>query len=246
MNSIQSPNEPTDLLRSQDIPLIRFPVVWHVGTMDVGQKRTGSQEGNALSVSRHPQAWSRIARCSGSTCVEITATTGRSLDFADILMIRFSPKHAGLRDALTRQALQAGYLVPSTAFQWEYWDDEWGETRFMRFRTMAEALSEAEELEGTVTPVEILTGTSTFCAAHKLDEDPTRDYRELAWMSVLQNACPDLHGVWWNEQYDPAQYSAPRGGLFLDRIGLRLERKPLSEVPDSDEHLVDVDFEQGD
>jgi hypothetical protein len=235
-----------DLLNSQDFPKIHLSVVWHVGTMDVKQKRKDSMEGNALSVSIHPHAWSGIARCSSSICFEITETSRRHLEFADILKIRSDSRHSHLRDALTLRAIQDGYLVPSIVFQLEYQDDELDETCFMRFRTKTEALLEAggSEYSDSISQVEILTGTAAFCVAHKLREDPVQDHRELAWMSILQNLCPELNGVWWNELFDPGIYSAPRGGLFLDRHNLCIKRKALAEVFDADEDPIDIEPEQ--
>ncbi len=52
-------------IATRPLPLVSFPKLFHVGTMNVADKQRGSYEGAGLSVSLHPEEWMHIAEIGG-------------------------------------------------------------------------------------------------------------------------------------------------------------------------------------
>ena len=63
----------------KNIPIRTFKAIYHIGNMDIQNKKDHSLEGQTLSVSVHPEEWGRIAQLESNTCYEITHDKGLNL-----------------------------------------------------------------------------------------------------------------------------------------------------------------------
>ncbi len=236
------------------IPVIRIPKVFHLGTLDPSQLGANSggssQEGRCLSVSLCPNAWSEIARL-GDELHELRRQDGV---FLDVMAVLVDP--ASRRDVL-EWGVREGYARVERLWRsWRY-DDEAEEWRYMLCVSEREAVEEAgayvdadyaaaADVPGPdgspgIEPVELpvaerklsdLTGFSG-----RADEDAT-DALAVAFaiVAVPERTGVELDGVWWREDYAPHLLSAPRGGIFPERVaGWRPRREGLERICDETE-----------
>ncbi|MGY3582291.1 hypothetical protein ACVIGB_000784 [Bradyrhizobium sp. USDA 4341] len=221
-----------------NIQIIRLPKVFHVGTLDpanLGANSGGaSLEGACLSVSLCPNAWSAIVkigdglhelRNEGGTFLDISALLGDEASKAELIAWGKENGYARLRK-LWRS--------------WRY-DGEADEWRFLLCRTAQEALEEARAYDDEAYPspadvpapdghkgiepeaVSIGTAKLRRLTGHALrpDEDASDALAvAFAMVRVPEQTGIELDGVWWREAFDPALLSAPRGGIFPDRVKL--------------------------
>jgi len=174
-------------------------------------------EGPGISVSEHPEAWTRIARRGGYGRYALTRRDERPGVFADMMRGRW-------RAAYEHQALRAGLLAEIVQFELSWWDDEIEERRALLFDTEAEAEYEAEdyvELDGKVTRILTYSATDKLIDLHwshrftgELDTTLAAD---MAVLYLLQQS-GKYDGAWWDEAYDPEGLSAPRGVIFENKI----------------------------
>lgn len=62
-------------------PLISFTKLYHVGTLNPENKGSDSHEGSGLSVSVHPNEWTRIAKLGGGDLYSLSKSGNQFLDF---------------------------------------------------------------------------------------------------------------------------------------------------------------------
>ena len=233
------------------IPVIHLGRVFHVGSMDPSRlgANGSSQEGRCLSVSLCPNAWTSIARLGGNPWHELTRKDGAFLDV-----------HAVLDDPETlRTAVDwaVGEGLAGRATLWRAWryDDEAESWGYMTLATEAEAFEEAGggdlydepcQVEGPdgrpgIEAAETVVGTPALAALTGFRHDASGDATDavlVAWaLSVAAEAVPGgLDGVWWREEYDPDVLSAPRAGIFPDRVpGWAAARIAPRSVDDEEE-----------
>jgi hypothetical protein len=234
-----------------DIPVIRLPMVFHVGTLDPANLGAnsggGSQEGACLSVSLCPNAWSAIVKL-GDELHELRNAGGTFLDVCALL---------GDEDAksdLTAWGIEEGYVRLRRLWRsWRY-DSEADEWRFLLCRTQGEALEEArahddEDYSSSadvpapdghkgIEPMTVPIGTaklSELTGYALRPDDEAWDALAVAYgmVSVPEETGIELDGVWWREIFDPARLSAPRGGIFPCRVeNWDAKRASLHEVDD--------------
>lgn len=210
-----------------ELPLIRVPKAFHIGTLDPSDlgRNSGdsSLEGKCLSVSVCPHAWYAIAKLGGYPLYEITKDDGEFVDM-----------HAAVDDGLLPRAIEwavaGGLVTVETRYRCWTWDDELESWTSFVLMTRQEAEEEIEaalgdcaaEAEGpggrpAVEEVQCPVGTGMLAAVTgrrvRPDEDATDDVL-LAW--CMENSSAD--GVWWRERHDPAVLSAPRGAVFPHRV----------------------------
>jgi hypothetical protein len=217
-----------------EFPVITLGRVFHVGSMnpaDLGANSgKTSQEGDCLSVSLCPNAWSQIARIGGQT--HLLAKAGAT--FLDVLELRRS----GEAMASVREWGLANGLVEVRDL-WRSWlfDDESDDWRSFLFSTAESAFDEALDRDDYDAPDDVpgpdgkpgIEKVAVLVAAGDLsrlsgmecrpDEDAT-DAMILAWARAEGESAlgRGLDGVWWSEDYDPDCLSAPRGGIFKERV----------------------------
>jgi hypothetical protein len=196
-----------------DLPKISFDKVYHVGDLNPNNERRirNSLEGNALSVSVNPDAWTKIVKLGGRDTFEIESNTG-ALVFVHMLDLMRKKKFSILKNELVDLAVSRNYLQKTVAFKSTYYDDELGSSCYTLHKTSEEAAENGESVRKCV----IYTGTPEFCQTMRLSFDNITDVADLGIMQVLKDGfLRDIDGVWWNEKLDPDCYSAPRGALFF-------------------------------
>lgn len=212
-----------------DLPLLLTDEVVHLGTLDIarrGEQHASSQEGHALSVSHAPHAWQRIARLGGEPLQVLTRPNGQ---FVDALELLRNPAWEAVLDAW---AGQEGLIerVP----RWRAWiqDQEADDWRFTVHTTPGEALVAIEDDTGDDATLATGPGGkpaveavqerwATPALAQRLglpDGPPMYNVQDLVLLAWVDAHLPEVDGVWWTNTYDPYGHSAPRGGLFPDRL----------------------------
>lgn len=190
------------------IPTRSFRVLYHVGTLNVADKRGDSHEGAGLSVSLHPDEWRRIAsgRVSGATW-RCTKPGNRFINAHRL------PKAA--RSKIADWAIQNGFAARETTYRIARYDDELEQEHYLPFLTRAEAEREAddgdeiEEVPGSLVGTPALA-TRTHAASLALAED------------LILTVYAEEHGfdgVWWQDVLDVTAYSAPRGVIVPRMVG---------------------------
>jgi len=220
--------------REQDMaewPLIEIEdTLWHVGFMDPARKGTGSLEGHGLSVSRDPYDWRRIARLSGEDW--ILEKPGHS--FLDVHELS-----AEQRATIYDWAVEQGLCERTEVFLSVRYDDEW-ETEIasthatyeqavkeqgweidgngavlddegapVDAETLAEAICKEDSLAATKACIEMMKGYGDQCLG-----DRAKQYAIIAYAEQVLG----LDGLWWEDEYNPVLYRAPRGVIFPDKL----------------------------
>lgn len=196
-----------------DLPKISFEKVYHVGDLDPNNpdRIRNSLEGNALSVSVNPDAWTKIVKLGGRDTFEIASNNG-SLIFVHMLDLLFKKKFGILKNELVDLAVQRDYLQKTVVFSASYYDDELEAECYTLHKTREEAAENGESVKKRV----IFTGTPDFCQTMRLSHDSITDIVDIGVMQVLKDDyIHAIDGVWWNKKLDPDGYSAPRGALFF-------------------------------
>ena len=219
-------------------PLRRFERLFHVGRLDPAAKGIDSHEGDGLSVSRHPEDWRAIARLGDAPVWDIDTRDARFLDF-----YAFRRDRAAL-NAACDWAVEQGYLERGRVYVVTVPDEEEGGSLVFRFLDEAEAEEEArgylevdldgDELEAAVTKAVRRTAgyvpTARLAGRMRHERDvPLALVVDLAVVAYAEDVL-DVDGVWWEDTYDPARYSAPRGVLFARRLSTH--RMALAEPED--------------
>jgi hypothetical protein len=189
------------------LPYLSFDSLFHVGTMDPGQKRRGSLEGAGLSVSEHPDEWRQIGKglVSGNTW-ELTKPGNKFLD-----------AHAlseDQREEIVDWGLSKGYIEEAKVFRVTGYDDEYSSETYSDYYSRKEAEDEAFDDE-EVTEIDSFKATPSLVQASQEGSD---DYFNLL-LPIFVETLPGFDGVWWDDLLDPYKYSAPRGVILVSRLG---------------------------
>lgn len=219
-----------------NLPFRKLARVWHVGTLnpaDRARLHSTSMEGDCLSVSECPSAWIKIARLGGSPVQEMNKPDGQ---FLDVYAVMEDPE---LCRSMVAWAIDNGWVA--TTYQWRAWTlDEEGDWGYMICASQEEATAERDWLDPEDAPeghagverIEVLTGTPLLAdrlhqsAAQIATRDCT-DFAILMWARTHTNA----DGILWDEEYDPARLSAPRAGIFPERLSEWSARPLLEKQP---------------
>lgn len=198
-------------------------VVYHVGGQPVLGGRTSrgfSQEGGELSVSKHPDEWSAIARLGG----EVWRLRKAGARFLAVPGSRLS--------ATTAWAVRNRYLAPATVWRvWRGRDAELGEETFFDFLSRDEAQVEAEdcatrEADGDEEhPPGEIEEVAGYCFGplgeaywRKHFDAPVDHVWAESFAPIFYARAHGYDGVWYNERYDPDNLSCPRGLILQERL----------------------------
>jgi hypothetical protein len=195
---------------------ISFTKIAHVGNMRRDHQRQGSYEGDCLSVSIHPVAWSQIARIGHDGFVL------QRIDEQPVTFLHASKLTSDEKETVKNWAFENDLLSMREIYVASYFDVEDEARRSFECDSHRDAL---DELEGLPCP-RIKGPFSRFTASPKLLEASNQKLNQtlpsdLAFDLALiaytrENLSVD--GVWWNERLAPETLSAPRGALFNERI----------------------------
>lgn len=203
--------------------------VFHIGDLEnlrasSSRKAGHSYEGNCLSVSVHPTVWSRIARLGG----ELYRLSHDNPKWCDA----YSKKN---RKEALKWTISKGLLKPAKIYRLWTTDEE-GEERYSTFDSKTAALEEAGvedeadlESEGfhKIDSVKGAVLTELSRGYWKRGCAPQGDCSE--WAVVWWAEAHGYDGIWWEEDLDPAAFSAPRGGIFQSKIKSWKLSKPMDE-----------------
>ncbi len=203
--------------------LLKFPLLYHLGDMNVSKKKRGSYEGSGLSVSGDPEAWASIARLGGKTLWELRKADGRFLDF--------HATSTPWRKSVEKWALAQGYLTQGKLYEVSYYDDEQDAEVRTLFTTREAAAEEADAGERDVTERKTVLATSAMTERGFQHKDPHGMAQDLAILFYVEDELPKLDGVWWNDNDDPIRLSAPRGVIFARSLASWGHKKLPGERP---------------
>lgn len=207
------------------IPYTAIDTVWHVGTLELSERTDRpSLEGNMLSVSEHPEIWSDIARCGGTTW-ELVREGALWLD----ALALSDEQEAEIRT----WAVAEGFAQEATVYRVWHFDgeaDDWAYFEFDSEERANQELYDPEEWADVEIPSEsggqldriagiLLTDAGMEAVGRWASNTNADDALVMIWADrVLKPANPDLMGVWWYEDDNPLSLSCPRGGAFVDRL----------------------------
>lgn len=218
------------------IPVVKTDSIFHIGTLNRERKGSfyaDSLEGHCLSVSHCPKAWMRIARLGGNPLWEMSKRGAMFLD------IHKAAKSKALRNEIEQWGFAQHYIEHKP--MWRAWQtDEDGEWGYMLFNTEELALQNVEEEDGgprgkAVEPMQILMGTDRLAERvgfKSLSDRDAFDFLATVWAEDTQ---PLIDGVWWCDEYAPFALSAPRGGVFPDKVTQWTRAKININSQDNDE-----------
>jgi GNAT superfamily N-acetyltransferase/RNA:NAD 2'-phosphotransferase (TPT1/KptA family) len=191
--------------------------LWHVGTMDKSQHRSGSHEGNGLSVSTEPDAWEQINEFTSGDHWKLTKAGNKFLNFH-----RMSKTQ---QKQLFEWGTQQGYVQPQN--MWRCWQcsEEGEDAGYFEFPTLREALEEAgvvslDEAEEAGIHIEedkegyIPTEKFNTRMGEKVEQAFVLDFLAMIYAEDVLN----LDGVWWQDRLDIPALSAPRGVIFNSKL----------------------------
>lgn len=218
-------------------PTVIHQEVFHVGTLDPAKKGTThnrcSHEGNGLSVSLEPQAWTHIAKLGGYPtwalhCQDDDAS-GRGLGLF-LNAYGITPK----QHALIAQWAQAQDLIKQTSIAVVSWYDSEEDTRRnFQYDTSipeekASAQSEYESLREDGDESAALDFKLSWVAQPKLNQRigfrvPHNNVQNMLLTLYVQDVLfpqQGLHGVWWEDDLDIHAGLAPCGVIHADAMAL--------------------------
>lgn len=186
-------------------PVVAFDEVFHVGDLDPSGRKAESYEGSGLSISIHPDEWARIARLGSPSRWQVTRPDGSPLKFA-----AWHDVPDADRDSLRQWAAEQGWVEERKVYQVSWFDDELDDTMTTDFTDRDDAEAEADAMDVDVETVTVWRATTAFPEGRiPSNVDPT-DALLAVWVRQQR---PDLDGVWWDDTYNPAALSCPRGVL---------------------------------
>ena len=121
------------------------------------------------------------------------------------------------RGAISAFGIDRGYVNEVPAWEISAWDDEWEQERISVFLDEDDAAEEADEQGGEVREIRTLVATSTF--PDSTVKPGSSDVEQILATVWVEEQAPGLHGVWWQDDYDPDRLSAPRGVIAASKIG---------------------------
>lgn len=202
-------NHQTKVITMIEFPVVSFPQLFHVGTLDRLDKKEQSYEGDGFSVSTCPDTWRAIARLSG----DVWRVNKSNSVFLDAYAITGAQK-----DSVLQWGYDSGYIKPVRKYQVEWFDDEMDGQMYSLFTDEEDALNESEDMEGSVTEVSDYQATATFPDSTVNSEMSSIVLWDILLTIYVRELNPELDGVWWDEVEDVARYSAPRGVIGLHRL----------------------------
>lgn len=198
------------------LPTRELELVYHVGTLRPEDKGRRSYEGDGLSVSLHPEEWAAIARL-GDTIWALHRAGARFL-----LAHRLDEDQ---RAGVISWGAARGWVVHRRGWQISLDDDELGGRVSLRCLDEDEAAAEEASGAAEIVACDVLVATPLF--EDLTVQDGTIDPYDPLLAAWVARTRPELDGVWWDDRYDPAAYSCPRGVIAPGSLH-RWRRQPLA------------------
>jgi hypothetical protein len=194
------------------IAIKSFKQLYHIGALNqsLSTPRAVSLEGHCLSVSEVPEAWRTIARLGAQPVWQLTKAGNKFLNV--------SKSSKKLRSLINHWALQAGFAATAVGCQTEM-EGEY-DTCFALSINEEEAIStwgEANEdgvLSHRSVPILVATQALIDYVRQPLELLLVPDMLLLAYADQVLG----LDGVFWNETLDVYALSAPRAGIYPQKL----------------------------
>lgn len=205
-------------------PFFTPDVLFHIGTLNASHKGTthnaSSLEGSGLSVSTEPEAWRSIARLGNAPKWALQKTADESQP--PKLIDRHSLCQAHM-DEVTTWAISNDLLEQIQAVKVSYLDDELSDRVHMLIELTDAYTKEHVDDDYEGSDIEY---TVAHKATAKLDafaglKVPLGNATDIALTAYAQEVLwPAIgaDGVWWNDDLDPLNLSAPRGAIHKSAL----------------------------
>ncbi len=198
-----------------NLPIRQFKKLYHVGTMQLTDKRVNSLEGAGLSVSTEPDAWRRIARgFVGGYTWSLIKNVGRLVDYYKLTKEQ--------KRVITNWGIIKGFVEKIIMYRVSYYDDELDATVYSLYDTYIEAMREVTEQDEDTYKLQRIFD---IAFTNKLNVRVRRMAAQRAAVSVFDLLLTvyiedetDLDGIWWQDELDIYKYSAPRGVIVPSKI----------------------------
>ncbi|MHD0644312.1 hypothetical protein ACYPKM_01580 [Pseudomonas aeruginosa] len=215
------------------VPLVCAQKLWHLGSMNPALAAGGSQEGNLLSVSACPEAWSTICKLGGREIFE----SDKPLRLLDMRELLYGKQHDRLRKEIEAFGLARGLAERKRVFRVSWFDDELDDTLSCVYGTREQAEAEADDPED-ISEEQMLVCTENLAKLH--GQDVRQIFNAMGFLSIewsREVLGKRVDGVYWTEEYAPLNYSSPRGGLFPHAIQCM---KQVESYPDDEDGLEGI------
>lgn len=188
---------------------VSIPKLFHVGTLNIEDRKIFNQEGKGLSASLTPHEWCKIGK--GHIAGDFHLLTKESALFAVFCDQTIS-------DAI-HWGLELGFISRCDSFRYPYFDDESQTTFFDIFETMEDAKENVDESDWSKIEKSFYYKTNDLLREHfkPVIVPPTGAIPQLFCCYIEQNK-PNIDGVWFDFKLDVHSYSAPTAIIFDSKL----------------------------
>jgi hypothetical protein len=182
------------------LPVKKITKLFHVGDLDIKNKKEFSLEGSGLSVSKNPEEWREIARLGNRDLFLLINPNGLFLDAYKL--------NKSQKTNIIVWGIENGYIQLTEKFRVLY-----GDGSYMEFSNLEEAKYEAggnykiKRIKAGLNPSDKLKKDSK---QNRIDISHTFDLL----LTVFIEKTTNYDGIWWNDRLSVLDYSAPRGVIF--------------------------------
>lgn len=212
----------------EKLPTLNKGRLFHVGNLDDPNQSHGDLEGPLLSVSTHPEAWRQIAQLQSPLIWSIQKEDKSPFILIDALRCRWEKKKPHIE-----WALSMGLILETQKYQ-ALIEKKDGSYTPMVADSLQEAVL-AHEAQGAPKPIATLTMNEElqrFWDQRKYSpwSMPSAYQIETAILAALvvcankepikklKSSCKIPQGIWWEENLEPQNHTAPRGGLCPNNL----------------------------
>ena len=201
------------------LPVRQVNKLYHWGTMNpdnVG-KNGPSQEGNCLSASLCPEAWLTLARLGAEQLYSLSRDGGAFFDIGEVLHNKRLEK---TRSSLLLMAISGGFVEEKTLFEVNFYADDELIGKCL-YSNLDEALVEADYEEENIKQVDGYACTEKLMSFIGIGDNLRNFGSEYGIIGVVKKMSQEglgVDGIYFGDEYDPSAFSAPRFGIFPDKV----------------------------
>lgn len=192
-------------MKTNDFPIVSFNELFHVGTLDKKDKQNNSLEGNGLSVSICPNEWREITDLLGDlySCKKINNK------FLDFHMMNDEQKEIILQFGIKGKYIEACKIYRVNVNGENSYDG------YFTFLSYEQAIPEVDD-EKEITIVD------GYKANDIMIERTCADCNQGLVLDLLPTIYAEdvlkIDGVYWNDNLNVNDYSAPRGVISISQL----------------------------
>lgn len=157
-------------------------------------ERGGTLYGQALNVTTEPEAWIKIAKLGGATILRVNLSAGAKL-------LNYHDSFSGGPEAqpeFMSWMQQMHPILVTDAYRVPVYDEE-GNEGYMDLASQADAELERREDTDTIQIIKSVKNNRKW---------------ELFYSFLRSQFDPSIIGIWFDDDLEPANYSAPHGIIF--------------------------------